>query len=76
MMTIKDLSTSKELDREAMADVRGGLDFNVANMQLLGQELVGNGGVGSPTIGVQVAPLISVNTGVEQHLKGLPVFPF
>ena len=34
MLTIKDLSASKELDRAAMADVRGGffgIDFNPNN---------------------------------------------
>jgi hypothetical protein len=71
MMSIKDLSSSKELDSKAMADVRGGLDFNVLNLQALGQQVVGGGGIGSPTIGIQVAPLISVNTGVEQHLSPL-----
>jgi hypothetical protein len=75
MMTIKDLSVSKELDREAMTEVRGGLDIDTNNFQFLAQDLNGNGGIGSPTIGIQVAPLISVVTGLEQHFEGVPALP-
>jgi hypothetical protein len=71
MMTIKDLSASKELDRKALAEVRGGQEINVIGIEALNQLVLGGGGIGSPTIGIQVAPLINVVTGVEQHLPSL-----
>ena len=79
MMTIKDLSVSKDLDRAAMTEVRGGQEFNIGTFSL--QDLNINGAdhsVGSPTIGIQVATPISVVTGVEQNFNGLlgPVSAF
>ena len=41
MMTIKDLSTSKELDRKAMTEVRGGGDVFSTNAQGSTQSAVG-----------------------------------
>jgi hypothetical protein len=75
MMSIKDISVSKELDAKAMTDVRGGLDLNVLSLQALSQQVIGGGGIGSPTLGIQVAPLINVVTGVEQHLPSLLPVP-
>jgi hypothetical protein len=72
MMTIKDLSTSKELDRKAMAEVRGGLNFNVLDILEASQGVESHGGIGSPAIGIQVPVLVNVDTGVEQHLGALP----
>ena len=68
-MNITDLSSSKELDREAMAEVRGGLqDFHVDTGALLGAVVSSNGGVGSPTIVTQVAPVVSVITAIDLEL--------
>jgi hypothetical protein len=68
-MNITDLSSSKELDSVAMADVRGGLqDFQVDTGALLGAVVSSNGGLGSPTIVTQVAPVISVITAIDLEL--------
>jgi hypothetical protein len=70
MMTIKDLSVSKELDREAMADVRGGLqDFNIDTSAFLAMALNNSdGGIGNVVTGVQVALPISIVTAVDLNL--------
>jgi hypothetical protein len=67
MMTIKDLSASKELDRKAMADVRGGLqDFNIDTSAILGLALNNSGGgIGNNAIGVQVALPVSIVTAID-----------
>ncbi len=65
-MNITDLSSSKELDREAMAEVRGGLqDFHVDTGAFLAAVVSSNGGLGSPTIVTQVAPVVSVITAID-----------
>ncbi|MCG6866575.1 MAG: hypothetical protein LJE58_14245 [Thiogranum sp.] len=72
MMNIKDLSISKELDRKAMTDVRGGFqDFHVDTGALLGAVVSSNGGVGSPTIVTQVAPVTSTVIGIDLDLSHL-----
>ena len=69
-MNITDLSSSKELDREAMAKVHGGLqEFNVEAGALLNAFVSSNGGVGSPTILTQVAPVTTTIVGINlSHL--------
>jgi len=68
-MNITDLSSSQELDREAMGEVRGGLQaFNVDTGALLGAAVSSNGGLGSPTIVTQVAPVVSVITAIDLEL--------
>ena len=68
-MNIKDLSTSKELDSKALAEVRGGLqEFNIDSSAILGALISSNGGIGSPAIGVQVAPVVNVVTGIDLEL--------
>jgi hypothetical protein len=73
MMTIKDLSISKELDSKAMTEVRGGaVDFNTDTAALLAQSVASGGGIGSPAIGLQLALPISINTGVDLADLRLP----
>ena len=68
-MIIKDLSSSMELDRKAMAEVRGGLqEFNIDSSAILGAIISSHGGLGSPAIGVQVAPVVNVVTAIDLEL--------
>jgi hypothetical protein len=71
MMTIKDLSASKELDRKALAEVRGGQTISVATGNS-GNQVIGsaNGGnLFSPnsnlTFGVQEQTATSVVSAAE-----------
>jgi len=77
MMTIKDLSTSKELDREAMAEVRGGLTINSETVAAADQS-VKNNGFGL-ALGVQQNDATSVISAAEVKNRvhndyGYPVF--
>jgi hypothetical protein len=60
MLTIKDLSVSKELDNTAMTEVRGGSNFGYVGGQFVAQ---GAGGVaiGSPNIAVKADTLTQVD---------------
>jgi hypothetical protein len=63
MMNIKDLSTSKELDRKAMAEVRGGLNIDSATVGTADQK-VDNDGFGL-ALGVQEQNVTSVINAAE-----------
>jgi hypothetical protein len=71
-MNITDLSSTKELDRAAMAEVRGGLqDFTVDTGALLSASVSSSSGLGSPTIVTQVAPVTSTVIGIDLDLSHL-----
>ena len=61
MMTIKDLSTSKELDRKAMTEVRGGGDVFSTNAQGSSQSAVG----GLVAVNDSTQNLFSANSAVD-----------
>jgi hypothetical protein len=67
MMTIKDLSVSKELDREAMTEVRGGLDINSTNV--VDQKLDLHNDDGGFAVGVQEGTLLSEINAVELNFN-------
>ena len=58
MLTIKDLSASKELDHAAMTEVRGGTDLTSFNAQALAAEA--KAGIAAVTTATQT--LVGVNT--------------
>ena len=61
MMTIKDLSVSKELDRKAMTEVRGGGDVFSTNVQGSSQSAVG----GLVAVNESTQTLFSENSAVD-----------
>ena len=68
-LTIKDLSISKEMDRKALAAVRGG--SNYAYVGGNSQALVG-GGFASPVTGVQVGPTVTqTDASVDLNLANI-----
>jgi hypothetical protein len=61
MMTIKDLSISKELDSKAMTEVRGGGDVNITSTTFAqAAQTVTNNGLGA-AVGVQETKAFSEN---------------
>ena len=65
MMTIKDLSSSKDLDSKAMTDVRGGL--TITNTTIAdGDQHVDNNGYGF-ALGVQEVNATSLISAAEVH---------
>jgi hypothetical protein len=61
MLTIKDLSASKELDVKAMSEVRGGGDVYSAN----GQSSVQSAAAGLVAVNEGTQNLLSSNTAVD-----------
>ena len=61
MLTIKDLSASKELDREAMSELRGGGDVFSTNSQVSGQA----GNAGLVVVNENRQDLFSVNEAID-----------
>lgn len=65
-LMIKDLPASESLDRKSMSSIRGGsalagVGGNYGNV-------FGGGGFASPTIGIQVGPIVTT-TDASQHLN-------
>lgn len=56
MLTIKDLSASKELDNKALTEVRGGSNFG-----FIGPQVVAQGG-GGPKIAVKADTLTQIDS--------------
>ena len=66
MMTIKDLSSSKDLDSKAMTDVRGGQTIN-AQTVAQGAQNVTNNSYGGFALGVQEVNATSFISAAEVH---------
>ena len=62
MLTIKDLSASKELDREAMSELRGGGDVFSVNDQTSFQA----GNAGLVVVNENHQDLFSVNSAIDE----------
>jgi hypothetical protein len=61
MLTIKDLSASRELDREARSEILGGGDVYSANTQLSAQ----NGVAGLVAVNESTQNLFAVNEAID-----------
>ena len=51
MLTVKDLSVSKEMDRQALTEVRGGSNYSIVNGQFVAQG--GGIAIGSPNLAIK-----------------------
>jgi hypothetical protein len=80
MMSIKDISVSKELDAKAMTDVRGGLTINSATVGTANQHVDNfNGGYGpssSFALGVQEQNTTSVINAAEVNTASFGYLPY
>ncbi|SDG15222.1 hypothetical protein [Paraburkholderia phenazinium] len=65
-LMIKDLPVSEQLDRKGMSAIRGG--SAIAGVGGNSGNVFGGGGFASPTIGVQVGPIVTT-TDASQHLN-------
>jgi hypothetical protein len=72
MMTIKDLSVSKELDRKAMTEVRGGLTINSTNVVDQDQYLDNCKGF---AVGVQEGTVLSEISAAELNFNSFSGYP-
>jgi hypothetical protein len=68
---IKDLPRDKKLDGKTMSAVRGGSAFSLVGGNA--QNVFGGGGFASPTIGIQIGPIVNtIDASMRLNLK-LPV---
>jgi hypothetical protein len=65
-LMIKDLPACEKLDRKDMSAIRGG--SAIAGVGGNYGDVFGGGGFASPTIGIQVGPIVT-NTDASQHLN-------
>jgi hypothetical protein len=63
---IRDLPVSEQLDRKGMAAIRGG--SAIAGVGGSYGNVYGGGGFASPTIGIQIGPIVTT-TDASEHLK-------
>ncbi len=67
-LMIKDLPLDQELDGKTMSAVRGGHAFSLVGGNL--QNVIGGGGFASPTIGVQIGPIVNtIDASTHLNLK-------